>query len=60
MLESIHKPLTSHALSKLIMPLHNKMVKLKAPVGKTSKTATFTQEKRLNSKDLEAKDKKRE
>ena len=37
----------------------NKVVKLKAPVGKISKTVTFTQEKRISSKDLEAKGKKR-
>ena len=37
----------------------NKVVKLKAPVSKTSKTVTFTQEKCLSSKDLEAKGKKR-
>ena len=37
----------------------NKVVKLKAPVSKTSKTVTFTQEKRLSSKYLEAKGKKR-
>ncbi len=37
----------------------NKVVKLKAPVSNTSKTVTFTQEKRLSSKDLEAKGKKR-
>lgn len=37
----------------------NKEVKLKAPVGKTSKTVTFTQEKRLSSEDLEIKGEKR-
>ena len=36
----------------------DKVVKLKAPVSKTSKTVTFTQEKRLSSKDLEGKKRK--